>query len=207
MRKLCFRLIFLDFIDAANIITIINITMSFASIFLASQGLLSVAAIVLCLAASIDFLDGYVARTWFSDLSDNRLFGSQLDSLADLLNFSVAPGAVLVISSDSRIAIIAAVMLVMSGAIRLSVFSVVNKQMSGAYLGLPTTYAGFVFAILFKLLALGLIGGFFVCISMMAVSLLQVVNIRIKKFNSISTIVFFISTYAIVYCASDFFLQ
>src|ERR1700756_2493870 len=52
---------------------------------------LSVAALLLFAAALVDFLDGFVARM-FKATSE---MGKQLDSLADVVSFGVAPGVLI----------------------------------------------------------------------------------------------------------------
>ncbi|MFT3681167.1 MAG: CDP-alcohol phosphatidyltransferase family protein [Ferruginibacter sp.] len=52
---------------------------------------LSVAALLIYAAAAVDFLDGFVAR--FLKVSSEM--GKQLDSLADVVSFGVAPGVIL----------------------------------------------------------------------------------------------------------------
>ncbi len=61
-----------------------------ATIF-AIDGHLVWAAIFICVAAILDFLDGFAAKLLnaYSDI------GKQLDSLADVVSFGVAPGAIL----------------------------------------------------------------------------------------------------------------
>ena len=49
------------------------------------------AAIFIGIAAIIDFLDGFVARLFHATSS----IGKQLDSLADVVSFGVAPGVIL----------------------------------------------------------------------------------------------------------------
>ena len=63
---------------------------SLATIF-AIDGHLVWAAIFICVAALFDFLDGFAARV----LKAYSEIGKQLDSLADVVSFGVAPGAIL----------------------------------------------------------------------------------------------------------------
>lgn len=63
---------------------------SLATIF-AIDGHLVWAAIFICAAAVMDFFDGFAARL----LKSYSEVGKQLDSLADVVSFGVAPGAIL----------------------------------------------------------------------------------------------------------------
>lgn len=72
----------------ANLITSSNLLCGVCSIIFSLSGRLDWAVYVLALAALLDFLDGFVARL----TNASGLLGKQLDSLADLVSFGVAPG-------------------------------------------------------------------------------------------------------------------
>lgn len=74
-----------------NFITSLNLVSGSLAIIFAIDGHLVWAAIFICVAAVFDFLDGFAARLLkaFSEI------GKQLDSLADVVSFGVAPGAIL----------------------------------------------------------------------------------------------------------------
>lgn len=72
----------------ANLLTSFNLLCGICSIIFSLSGRLDWAVYVLALAAILDFFDGFVARLTHS----NGLLGKQLDSLADMVSFGVAPG-------------------------------------------------------------------------------------------------------------------
>ncbi len=74
-----------------NFITSINLVSGTLATIFAIDGHLVWAAIFICIAAVFDFLDGFVARV----LKAYSNIGKQLDSLADVVSFGVAPGAIL----------------------------------------------------------------------------------------------------------------
>lgn len=74
-----------------NFITSLNLVSGSLAIIFAIDGHLVWAAIFICVAAVFDFLDGFAARA-FKAYSE---IGKQLDSLADVVSFGVAPGAIL----------------------------------------------------------------------------------------------------------------
>jgi CDP-diacylglycerol--serine O-phosphatidyltransferase len=74
-----------------NFITSLNIVTGTLAVFFAIDGHLILAGIFICVAAILDFLDGFAARL-LKAYSDT---GEQLDSLADIISFGVAPGAIL----------------------------------------------------------------------------------------------------------------
>lgn len=72
----------------ANILTALNLLCGVGAIIFSLSGRLDWAVYLIGCAAIFDFLDGFVARLTKS----NSLMGKQLDSLADLVSFGVAPG-------------------------------------------------------------------------------------------------------------------
>ena len=72
----------------ANLLTSFNLLGGICSIIFSLSGRLDWAVYALAVSALLDFLDGFVARLTKS----NGPLGQQLDSLADLVSFGVAPG-------------------------------------------------------------------------------------------------------------------
>jgi CDP-diacylglycerol--serine O-phosphatidyltransferase len=72
----------------ANLITALNLLGGICSIVFSLSGRLDWAIYALAASALLDFLDGFVARM----TNSNGELGKQLDSLADLVSFGVAPG-------------------------------------------------------------------------------------------------------------------
>ena len=71
-----------------NLITLANLTCGLFAITFSFQGNLINASILIFLGAFFDFLDGFFARI----LNATKEFGKQLDSMADMVTFGVAPG-------------------------------------------------------------------------------------------------------------------
>jgi len=74
-----------------NFITSLNLVSGSVAIIFAIDGHLVWAAIFICAAAIFDFFDGFAARA----LKAYSEIGKELDSLADVVSFGVAPGAIL----------------------------------------------------------------------------------------------------------------
>ena len=74
-----------------NFITSLNIVSGVLATIFAIDGHLIWAGIFICVAAVLDFLDGFMARL----LNAYSEVGEQLDSLGDVISFGVAPGAIL----------------------------------------------------------------------------------------------------------------
>jgi CDP-diacylglycerol--serine O-phosphatidyltransferase len=74
-----------------NFVTSLGLLSGCISIVYATSGNLKLAGIFILIAALFDFLDGWTARM-LNSFSD---FGIQLDSLADVVSFGVAPSVVM----------------------------------------------------------------------------------------------------------------
>lgn len=74
-----------------NFITSLNLVAGSLALIFAIDGHLIWAGLFICLAAIFDFLDGFAARL----LHAYSEVGKQLDSLADVISFGLAPGAIL----------------------------------------------------------------------------------------------------------------
>jgi CDP-diacylglycerol--serine O-phosphatidyltransferase len=105
------------------------------------------------LAAVVDFLDGFIARMFKA----TSLMGAQLDSLADLVSFGVAPGFIIYqflrLSyarqedgiDTSLIWLIPALLIPCAAAYRLAKFNLDQEQQYG-FKGVPTPATGLVIA-------------------------------------------------------------
>ncbi len=74
-----------------NLITLANLTCGLFAIIFAFQGSLTNASLCIFIGAFLDFLDGLAARV----LKVSGELGKQLDSMADMITFGVAPGFIL----------------------------------------------------------------------------------------------------------------
>lgn len=76
--------------NLANLITGSNMLCGFIAILLALAGRIDIAPFFIFLGAVLDFFDGFVARK----IGVSGAMGKQLDSLADVITFGVAPGVI-----------------------------------------------------------------------------------------------------------------
>ncbi len=79
--------------NLANLISGLNLLCGFCSIVAALLGRIDLAVFLIFLGATFDFLDGFVARK----LNIHSEMGKQLDSLADIVTFGVAPGVFMMV--------------------------------------------------------------------------------------------------------------
>lgn len=125
-------------VTPANIVTSGNLTAGFLGL-LAVPGNLFHAMVLVTLAAGLDSLDGVVARR----MSTKGMFGTNLDSLADLVSFGVVPAVALylgVLHTVPVLGLTACLIFLLCGAWRLARFPLI--QNSDCFVGLPIPPAG-----------------------------------------------------------------
>lgn len=76
-----------------NLFTAANMLCGFVSIILALFGRIDLAPLFILLALLLDFLDGFIARK----MGIQGELGKQLDSLADMVTFGIAPGIIMLV--------------------------------------------------------------------------------------------------------------
>ncbi|BAL77645.1 CDP-alcohol phosphatidyltransferase family protein [Bradyrhizobium cosmicum] len=74
-----------------NVITLLAICAGLTAIRLSIEGRMTLAVYAIVFAAALDGIDGRIARL----IKGQSKFGAELDSLADFVNFGVAPGLML----------------------------------------------------------------------------------------------------------------
>lgn len=74
-----------------NLVTLLALALGLTGIRFAIEGQFQIAVLVVIIAAVLDGLDGRLARA----LRGTTRFGAELDSLADFVDFGVAPGLIL----------------------------------------------------------------------------------------------------------------
>ena len=124
-----------------NIITLANLTCGLFAIFFAFEGNLVLSATFIFYGAFFDFFDGLLARI----LKVGSEFGKQLDSLADMITFGVAPGIIMyhlinLSIKESTLILFIGFLIPIFSAIRLARFNIDERQ-SASFIGLPTPAA------------------------------------------------------------------
>ncbi len=120
-----------------SLFTIGNLLCGFYAIVAVYNDDYPIAALAILVALVLDFLDGAVARITNSS-SD---FGIELDSLADLVSFGVAPAVlayVWALRPFERLGWLACFLFVICGALRLARFNIQARNLDKRYfVGLP----------------------------------------------------------------------
>jgi CDP-diacylglycerol--serine O-phosphatidyltransferase len=114
-----------------------NLFLGFWAVIKTMHGQYHEAAPMIACAIVLDLLDGYIARL----TGTTSEFGGELDSLADVISFGVAPGVLAyawAFGSIQRVGWLAAFLFVVCGALRLARFNVQRNVVDSRYfVGLP----------------------------------------------------------------------
>jgi CDP-diacylglycerol---serine O-phosphatidyltransferase len=106
-----------------NIVTLIGLCVGLTSIRMAIEGRFDIALAAIVIATLLDGVDGRMARL----LKVSSRFGAELDSLADFVNFGVAPALVLYLwgfDGAHSLGWIVVLMFALAAALRLARFNV-----------------------------------------------------------------------------------
>lgn len=110
-----------------NFVTVLAICAGLSGIRLAFEGRFEIAVIMVLIAAFLDGIDGRLARA----LKATSRFGVQMDSLADIVNFGVAPALVLyfyLLHFAKPLGWIAALVYAVACCLRLARFNVLAED-------------------------------------------------------------------------------
>ena len=123
-----------------NLITLVNLFFGFLSVLNSYIANYSLACYFILLAAVLDSLDGKIARLF----GVSTEFGKELDSLADLVSFCLAPSVLVYILYSQNMPgisgeLIAAAPLLL-GVIRLAHYNIDKNESTSYFKGLPTTF-------------------------------------------------------------------
>ncbi len=135
-----------------NFITSLNVLCGSIAVVYILKGMLSTAVLLIFLAAVFDFLDGMSARL----LKAYSPIGKELDSLADMISFGLAPGLIMYklleisifkeavlpdlesnFSATELLVVGCSFLIPIFSALRLAKFNVDERQTS-SFIGLPT---------------------------------------------------------------------
>lgn len=126
-----------------SILTIINAFFGLLAIINSIEEEYSTAAVFLIIAVLADFLDGKIARK----LKKTTDFGKELDSLADIISFGVAPCVfAYTIGNIEAMSIFVMLIFLACGMIRLARFNITNYEY---FVGMPITMNGLIIPVLY----------------------------------------------------------
>ncbi|MBT2692491.1 CDP-diacylglycerol--serine O-phosphatidyltransferase [Bacillus sp. ISL-55] len=166
-----------------NMFTLGNLYCGFLSIGFAANGQFNNAAILILIGMMLDSMDGRLARM----LKADSQLGKELDSLADIVTFGVAPSFLVYYTyfyQFGLLGLMVAGLFPLFGAYRLARFNIsTDKSSLNYFIGVPITAAGGIMAIL--TLFGDLIPNIVTTVVFTALSFLMVSRIRIPSFKEV----------------------
>lgn len=166
-------------IKPADIITLVSALLGFGSIIMTGSGQYESALMLILTAVIADAADGAVAR-----LSGSGILGANLDSLADVISFGIAPAvaAYIFLNDLGVLAWTFAGFFLVCGVLRLARFNVAGKKDS--FEGIPITSGGFIVALFLLVRDQVPYAGHVFVIMLFIVSLLMVSTVSYPKMKN-----------------------
>lgn len=148
----------IGYYDYTVIITYLGLASGVTGIYSAIKGKPTIAIVFLMLAGLCDMLDGIVARTKKRSKNEKR-FGIQIDSLADLVCYGVLPTVIgYSIGLTQSVWQIIFISYILAALIRLAYFNVMEEQRQEVteekrkeYEGLPVTTVAVILPLIYSL--------------------------------------------------------
>jgi len=173
-----------------NLLTTASLYCGFYSVIASMKGNFSIAAALILIAFVLDSLDGRIARI----TNTMSRFGTEYDSLSDLVSFGVAPSLLAytwALASYGKWGWMAAFLFVVCGALRLARFNTqINIIESKIFNGLPIPGAAVVVAtgvlLFYYLGGAGKFNNLSVLITLVTLSLLMISNIKYYSFKDLN---------------------
>lgn len=164
-----------------NILTFMNLSFGILSIIETLEKEFLVASTFIIAAALVDRYDGRIAR--FLNVSSE--IGKELDSLADLISFGVAPALLVFIKynflniGSGVCGIIFVLAYVICGCYRLAKYNI--SKFDGVFTGIPITIAGLILALFSLFVSSGSVAIILSVILMIILAYLMISKLRLKK--------------------------
>lgn len=115
---------FIGYFSLANTVTLLGLASSVMAVFCSSQKLYPLAVLMLLFAGLCDMFDGRIARVTSGRARREKIYGVQLDSLADVISFGVVPALIAYnMGYQGVIDLILYLVFIICGAIRLAYFN------------------------------------------------------------------------------------
>lgn len=166
------------------LLTYLGIIFAISGINFAFKDNISYSMACLILSGICDLFDGKVARS-IKRTKEEELFGIELDSMADVINFIALPISIFIsYNSDNYIYFAIYIFFAICGVARLSHFnSSAKKERQDYFQGLPVTYTALIVPIIYLLkgfLDKGVFNTIFV-ITPFIIAIFNIINIKIPK--------------------------
>ena len=172
--------------DLPNICSLIGLLCTVLGIYFAIEGNFLASIIGVLWAVLFDWLDGIVARNMKGRTKEQGVLGAQLDSMIDIVSFSMLPAILLLSYGNYSFWFIpGAFIIIATGAIRLSYFNIYGLVDSKTYRGMPLDNNVLIlaFVFLFEILFSQAIFAIIIYALLMILSALNLASIRTPKFD------------------------
>ena len=169
-----------------NLFTLLNTSGGWLAIYFSFNEEFVFACYCILFSAVFDFLDGFLAKT----LKVQSEIGAQLDSLADMVTFGLAPSFLalnIALDHQSRFEFYMLLLLLipLNSSIRLARFNIQETSLNNDFIGLPTpANALFIVSISF------LFSNYLTYLSIPNITLLYVLGLSLISFLMVSRICF-----------------
>lgn len=175
------------FLAIPDAISLLNLVFGFLAILMVIDNHLTLASLCILVALVFDSVDGWVARKL--ERKDYFSFGKNMDSLADVVSFGVAPAAILYSLSSGMsdwsgyLVTIVCLIVLVCGMLRLARYNVIADRIQyKGFIGLPIPAAALILSTYYLS---GLFNITIACILMVFASYLMISTIRFPKFDNI----------------------
>ncbi|MBD8036322.1 CDP-diacylglycerol--serine O-phosphatidyltransferase [Solibacillus sp. A46] len=161
-----------------TMLTLCNFASGFLAIYAVFAQRFSIAILFICFGLLFDLFDGWTARK----LNAVSTFGKELDSLADIVTFGVAPAILayhLVLSELGTIGLGVALLFSIGAILRLARFNAIQSDLP-TFIGLPVPGAA-----IGLLLSVAFMSPWFVVLSTCLLSWLMVSHAKFPHFKKI----------------------
>ncbi len=186
---------FIGFYDYTVVLTYLGLTSAVFGMYEAMNGRFKIAVMCLLICGLCDMFDGTIARTRKNRTRDEKRFGVQIDSLCDVVCFSVFPAVIgLTLCPDNAITLLCSAFFVLAGVIRLAYFNVQEQfreeNRDGRreyYSGVPVTTSALIMPLI-ALISSTLKWPYLypTCLALMGV--LNISRFRVKKFYMVGLV-------------------
>ncbi len=177
---------FIGCYNKSVILTYIGICVALFGI--ANSHIIRVALICLVISGLCDLFDGPIARLCKNRTDTDKKFGIQIDTLADVIISLILPSTIAYELLDNNFYFII-ILYVLAGVIRLAWFNIhteIDKH-TKYFIGVPVTYITLVMPIAY-IISSG--SSIIICTVMLTMSILFILNIKVKKPTGIWYIIF-----------------
>lgn len=186
--------------DLPNLCSLAGLACTILAIYFSILGVYYATMIGMIWAVAFDWADGLIARRMKGRTGHDRAFGGQLDVLIDIVSYGVTPAILLLSYGEFEpVFLIGAFIILAASAIRLSYFSTFGLSGGTQYTGLALDNNSIILVFIFLFESLFSDGAFSFILygSCLALSVLNVSQIKTPKFSGNPNNVYVLAIYTL----------